>query len=170
MSQQAMPDIEREFAPFTKEKADIEIDSSEAQKAAHYGLMVNILMVVIKAIGGYLFSSETLLADAFHSATDILADVVTLVTVLFSRGDSQRERMIEGLGSLCVSGFIFTGGAAIAMHGLAGMRPYLGGRMQWLDLLDSEGDSVLDDVPNVLAAWVALASILAKEWVYRISE
>lgn len=147
-----------------------EVESSEAQKAAHYGLLVNICMVVIKAIGGYLFSSESLLADAFHSATDILADLVTLVTVLFSRGDSKRERVIEGLGSLCVSGFIFTGGAAIALHGLAGMRPYLGGGMQWLDVLDSEGESVLDDVPNVLAAWVALASILAKEWVYRISE
>lgn len=146
------------------------VESSEAQKAAHYGLLVNIFMVVIKAIGGYLFSSEALLADAFHSATDILADLVTLVTVLFSRGDSKRERVIEGLGSLCVSGFIFTGGAAIALHGLAGMRPYLGGRLEWLDVLDSEGESVLEDVPNVLAAWVALASILAKEWVYRISE
>lgn len=147
-----------------------EVESSEAQKAAHYGLLVNVCMVVIKAIGGYLFSSESLLADAFHSATDIVADLVTLVTVLFSRGDSERASIIEGLGSLCVSGFIFTGGAAIALHGLAGMKPYLGGRLQWLDMLDSEGDSVLDDVPNVLAAWVALASILAKEWVYRISE
>lgn len=153
-----------------KESAEMEISTSEAQKAAHYGLMVNISMVFIKAIGGYLFSSESLLADAFHSATDILADLVTLVTVLFSRGDSKRERIIEGLGSLCVSGFIFTGGAAIAMHGLAGMRPYLGGKMEWLDLLESDGESVLDDVPNVLAAWVALASILAKEWVYRISK
>ncbi|CAN8101552.1 unnamed protein product [Discula destructiva] len=148
---------------------DKEVDSSEAQKAAHYGLMVNICMVAIKAVGGYLFSSESLLADAFHSATDILADLVTLVTVLFSRGNSQHERVIEGLGSLCVSGFIFTGGAAIALHGLAGMRPYLGGRLEWLDVIESEGDHVLDDVPNVLAAWVALASILAKEWVYRIT-
>lgn len=168
MSTRTMLDVE-ESAPFMKESAEMEISTSEAQKAAHYGLMVNISMVFIKAIGGYLFSSESLLADAFHSATDILADLVTLVTVLFSRGDSKRERIIEGLGSLCVSGFIFTGGAAIAMHGLAGMRPYLGGKMEWLDLLESDGESVLDDVPNVLAAWVALASILAKEWVYRIS-
>lgn len=169
MSTRTMLDVE-ESAPFIKESKEMETSTSEAQKAAHYGLMVNISMVFIKAIGGYLFSSESLLADAFHSATDILADLVTLVTVLFSRGDSKRERIIEGLGSLCVSGFIFTGGAAIAMHGLAGMRPYLGGKMEWLDLLESEGESLLDDVPNVLAAWVALASILAKEWVYRISE
>ncbi|KAJ4397434.1 mitochondrial metal transporter [Gnomoniopsis smithogilvyi] len=168
MSQQTLLDVEESTA-FTKRTADTEAAPSEAQKAAHYGLLVNISMVFIKAIGGYLFSSESLLADAFHSATDILADLVTLVTVLLSRGDTKRERMIEGLGSLCVSGFIFTGGAAIAMHGLAGMRPYLGGKLEWLDLLESEGDSVLDDVPNVLAAWVALASILAKEWVYRIT-
>lgn len=127
-------------------------------------------MVFIKAIGGYLFSSKSLLADAFHSSTDILADLVTLFTVLFSRGDTKSERIIEGLGSLCVSGFIFTGGAALAIHGLAGMRPYLGGQMKWLDVIESEGDSILDDLPNVLASWVALASILAKEWVYRISE
>lgn len=169
MSTRTLLDVE-ESAPFIKESQEMEPNTSEAQKAAHYGLMVNIFMVFIKAIGGYLFSSEALLADAFHSATDILADLVTLVTVLFSRGDSKRERIIEGLGSLCVSGFIFTGGAAIAMHGLAGMRPYLGGNMEWLDALQSDGESVLDDVPNVLAAWVALASILAKEWVYRISK
>lgn len=147
--------------------------SSDAQKAAHYGLLVNICMVVIKAVGGFLFSSESLLADAFHSATDILADLVTLATVLLSRGDSRRARTVEGLGSLCVSGFIFTGGFAIALHGLAGMRPFCGGRLDWLAVLvdaHEGGESVLDDVPNVLAAWVALASILAKEWVYRISE
>lgn len=161
---------ERKPVIFDEETAMAIPDSSEAQKAAHYGLVVNISMVVIKAIGGYLFSSESLLADAFHSATDILADLVTLVTVFFSRGDSKRERMIEGLGSLCVSGFIFTGGAAIALHGLAGMKPYFGDSMAWLAFFESEEDSVLDDVPNVLAAWVALASILAKEWVYRISK
>lgn len=174
MAKQAKPSLKGQLSksaqPKAKPAAAPEAESSEAQKAAHYGLLVNICMVVIKAIGGYLFSSESLLADAFHSATDILADLVTLATVLLSRGDSKRERVIEGLGSLCVSGFIFTGGAAIALHGLAGMRPYLGGRLAWLDVLASEGDSVLDDVPNVLAAWVALASILAKEWVYRISE
>lgn len=174
MAQQAVSYPEGTPAVRSQQKdgseAATEVESSEAQKAAHYGLLVNVCMVVIKAVGGYLFSSESLLADAFHSATDIVADLVTLVTVLFSRGDSKRASIVEGLGSLCVSGFIFTGGAAIALHGLAGMKPYFGGRLQWLDMLDSEGDSVLDDVPNVLAAWVALASILAKEWVYRISE
>lgn len=145
--------------------------SSEAEKAAHYGLLVNVSMTLLKALGGYLFSSESLLADAFHSATDILADLVTLITVLFSRGDSKKERIIESLGSLCISGFIFAGGAAIALHGLSGMRPYLGD-MQWLSVLDSldDGESVFDDTPNILAAWVAVASILAKEWVYRISK
>ncbi|RAL59743.1 hypothetical protein DID88_000373 [Monilinia fructigena] len=69
------------------------------------GLYSNLGMAVAKGVGGYLFNSQAMLADAWHSVTDLASDVLTLATVswslkppteLFPTGFGK----VESLGSL----------------------------------------------------------------------
>lgn len=62
----------------------------------------------------------------------------------------------ETIGSLSVSGLLMAGGVGIGLHSLD----------LFMTTLDGAIPSELD--PN--AAWFALASVVMKEWLYRISK
>ncbi|KAF3355330.1 Chromatin structure-remodeling complex subunit SFH1 [Verticillium dahliae VDG1] len=48
------------------------------------GLFSNLGMAFAKGAGGYAFGSQALIADAWHSLTDLASDVLTLATVSWS--------------------------------------------------------------------------------------
>ncbi|KAL9104210.1 MAG: hypothetical protein Q9163_000810 [Psora crenata] len=87
------------------------------------GLYVNFMMAVGKATGGYFLNSQSLMADAFHSLTDLVSDFLTLGTVAWSlKAPTQRfpsgYGKIESLGSLGVSGLLLAGGLGLGWHSL----------------------------------------------------
>jgi hypothetical protein len=45
------------------------------------GLYSNLGMAIAKGIGGYAFNSQSMIADAWHSLTDLASDILTLATV-----------------------------------------------------------------------------------------
>lgn len=49
--------------------------------ATWIGIIVNIILTIIKAVGGWLSGSRALIADAAHSASDIASSVVILFAV-----------------------------------------------------------------------------------------
>lgn len=49
--------------------------------ATWIGIFVNMLLAILKAIGGILSGSRALLADALHSASDIVSSIVILFAV-----------------------------------------------------------------------------------------
>src|SRR5699024_5200018 len=49
--------------------------------ATWVGIIVNILLAVLKGIGGLIAGSKALLADALHSASDVAGSVVVLFEV-----------------------------------------------------------------------------------------
>ena len=74
---------------------------------------MNLTLVVIKAVAGVLLHSSSLLADAGHSAADILSDVLTLSTITFSlREPNSRYPLgygkVETLGAIGVSALLRT--------------------------------------------------------------
>jgi divalent metal cation (Fe/Co/Zn/Cd) transporter len=149
--------------------------TSPEQKAARIGLFVNIALAVLKTLGGWILSSEILIADGLHSATDIVADVVTLVTVFLSNKGSQTEknRKIQSLGSICVGGFVLAGGFVIGLNGLRGFYQHFFTDLEHHNypIPDRKDQHTFaSTTPDVTAAWVAIASIIAKEWVYRVSK
>ena len=42
------------------------------------GLMVNVLLALVKLAAGYIGRSEAMVADAFHSVSDLATDVVVI--------------------------------------------------------------------------------------------
>lgn len=147
------------------------------------GLFVNLGMAIAKGIGGYVFHSQALIADAFHALTDLVSDFMTLATISWSiKPPSDRfptgYGKIESMGALGVSGVLLFGGVAMGLQGfdalyvqaftdtVTGEHPHglFGG------LLHSHSHSHGPSTPSLNAAWLAAGSIVVKEWLYRASK
>lgn len=144
------------------------------------GLYVNFGMAIGKGLGGWYFNSKALTADAIHSLTDLVSDVMTLATVsLAMKPPSKRfpngYGKVESLGSLGVSGILLVGGFAMGWAAVLSLcQQFIPGFAELADtlgLLHSHGHSHshTDLGPNINAAWLAAGSIAIKEWLYRAS-
>ncbi|GAA6035621.1 hypothetical protein JCM8097_004932 [Rhodosporidiobolus ruineniae] len=85
------------------------------------GLVSNIGLTVVKGAAGFLLASSALLADAAHSGSDLIADVVTLVSYRVGKWEPSRRYpygygKFESLGSLVVSFLLFATAAGIGLH------------------------------------------------------
>ena len=145
------------------------------------GLFVNLTMAVGKFIGGYLFHSQALVADAFHALTDLVSDFMTLATVSWSlKPPSERfpsgYGKVESLGALGVSGLLLFGGIGIGLNALDVLygqffvqtlhEGHSHGLFSFLGHDHSHGASL----PDLNAAWLSGGSIVVKEWLYRASK
>ena len=146
------------------------------------GLYVNLGMAVSKGIGGYVFNSKALLADAIHSLTDLVSDIMTLATVSWSL-KPPTERFpggygkVESLGSLGVSGILLASGVMMGWAGVMALCQQfipgfeeVAGQLGLLHLGHGHDHSHTDLGPNLNAAWLAAGSIAVKEWLYRASK
>lgn len=144
------------------------------------GLYVNLGMAIAKFIGGYQFNSKALLADAIHSLTDLVSDIMTLATVSWAlKPPSERfpagYGKIESLGSLGVSGILLGSGVAMGWAALSALATqFVPGIAEAFDAVGmhaghghSHSHSHTDLGPNINAAWLAAGSIAIKEWLYR---
>ena len=143
------------------------------------GLYSNLGMAVAKGVGGYVFNSQAMIADAWHSLTDLASDILTLATVswslkpptaLFPTGFGK----VESLGSLGVSGMLLFGGCFMCLnsceilyahffldaHAAAEAAAHAHGHSH------SHGASA----PSLHAAWLAAGTVILKEWLYQASK
>lgn len=150
------------------------------------GLFVNLAMAVGKFIGGYVFHSQALIADAYHALTDLVSDFMTLGTVAWSlKPPSERfpngYGKVESLGALGVSSLLLCGGVFMGLDAtqtlLSQFAPSAFETLEHVGLLfhghshshsHNHGAEVLG--PNINAIWLAAGSIMVKEWLYRASK
>ncbi|KAA8646988.1 hypothetical protein EYZ11_000086 [Aspergillus tanneri] len=143
------------------------------------GLVANLTMAIGKFIGGYVFNSQALIADAYHALTDLVSDILTLGTVAWSL-KPPTERFpngygkVESIGALGVSALLLCGGVFMGLNSgqvlLAQFYPEAAEAISHLGALGhshshSHGVEVLG--PSIHAAWLAAGSIIIKEWLYR---
>ncbi|KAK4050258.1 mitochondrial metal transporter [Microbotryomycetes sp. JL201] len=85
------------------------------------GLLSNVGLTVTKGVAGFVLGSAALLADAAHSGSDLLADVVTLTTYNMSRRPVSLTHpygygKYESLGSAVVSFLLLGTALGIGLH------------------------------------------------------
>lgn len=158
---------------FIQEKGGLK---NPAIRITAIGLAVNVAMAVSKGIGGVVFHSQALLADSVHAISDLFSDFLTLATVSIASKPPSAEfpngyGRVETLGSLGVSAILLLAGLSMGWSGLISMAHHLFDDVHWLDNLASFGHShshgtTGTDAANLNAAWLALASIGIKEWLY----
>lgn len=145
------------------------------------GLYANLGMAVAKFVGGYAFSSQAMVADAWHSLTDLASDVLTLATVAFSlrpptEGYPSGFGKVESLGSLGVSGMLLAGGIFMGMSSLETLYAHFlldpAAAHELLHHGHGHGHShgALAMGPSIHAAWLAAGTVLIKEWLYHASK
>lgn len=145
------------------------------------GLYVNLGMAVFKGLGGWYFNSKALTADAIHSLTDLVSDVMTLATVSLALKPPSKQfpggyGKVESLGSLGVSGILLIGGFMMGWAAVVTLcQQFIPGFAELMDTLGlmphhGHDHSHTDLGPNINAAWLAGGSILIKEWLYRASQ
>ncbi|KAL8279063.1 hypothetical protein RQP46_008521 [Phenoliferia psychrophenolica] len=153
------------------------------------GLGSNVGLTVVKGSAGYILGSAALLADAAHSGSDLLADIVTLTTYRMSRKPVSATHpygygKYESLGSLVVSFLLIGTALGIGLHSyhlllttLAHMPNMNAALLASLDFLphghshggagDDHGHDEGDT--DARAMLFAGASVIVKEWLYRIT-
>ncbi|KAH3686046.1 hypothetical protein WICPIJ_002965 [Wickerhamomyces pijperi] len=146
------------------------------------GLLINVGMAVGKFTGGIVFHSQALMADSVHAMSDLVSDLLTLTTVgLAARGPNQDfpygYGKVETVGSLAVSSILTMAGLSIGWASLVSivgpvvphaiidtLNAY---HIHLLSAGHSHSHGAAQDITNVNAAWIAGASIVAKEWIFR---
>lgn len=132
----------------------------EIYKVTLIGSVINVVLLLFKFIAGFLGHSAAMIADAVHSLSDFVTDIVVLIFVRISGkpkdkshdyGHGKYETLattIIGLALLVVAiGILYSGTTKI---------------ISWVN-----GEILA--APGMLALWAALLSILLKEGVYRYS-
>ena len=127
-------------------------------KVTLVGSVGNALLVLFKFIAGVLGHSAAMVADAFHSLSDFVTDIIVLVFVGVSARPQDQSHdyghgKFETLASLFISLALFGAAIAIIVAGAQKFAAWLGG-----EELTS---------PGRLALWAALISILVKEVMFR---
>ena len=127
-------------------------------KVTLVGSAGNVLLVIVKFIAGILGHSSAMVADAVHSLSDFLTDVVVLVFVGVSARPQDPSHdyghgKFETLATLFIS--LALAGAAIGI--------IVSGALKFASWL--EGAEL--PAPGKLALWVALLSIAVKELMFQ---
>jgi cation diffusion facilitator family transporter len=124
------------------------------------GGAVNVLLLLFKLVAGIVAGSAAMMADAIHSLSDFVTDIVVIVFVRIS-GQPEDRTHEYGHGkyetlALTVIGVALMGVACgILFHGTTKI-------LAW-----AQGETL--PAPGMLAFWAALLSIVLKEGVYHYS-
>lgn len=124
------------------------------------GSAVNVVLLVFKFVAGFLGGSAAMIADAVHSLSDFITDVIVLLFVRLSSkpedsdhdyGHGKYETLatsLIGLALLCVGVMIMYNGVRSIVSAVMG-NPL--------------------PQPGMIALAAALVSIALKEWAYRFT-
>lgn len=134
--------------------------SSEIYKVTLIGGAVNVLLLLIKFVAGIVGHSAAMVADAVHSLSDFLTDIVVLMFVRIS-GKPKDKSHDYGHGKYETLAMTIIGLALLAVA----IGILYSGITKIIDWVNGE-DLV---APDLLALWAALLSIVTKEGVYRYS-
>ena len=132
----------------------------EIYKVTLMGSFINVILVIFKFIAGILGGSAAMIADAVHSLSDLLTDMVVLIFVKISNKPQDKDHdyghgkyetlatVIIGIGMFCVGVMILYDGIDKIIDAWQGAPP---------------------PMPGLIALIAALVSILLKEWSYQFT-
>ncbi|KAG5355136.1 Mitochondrial metal transporter 1 [Yarrowia sp. B02] len=144
------------------------------------GLFSNVGMAGAKGVGGVVFNSQALLADAVHAVGDMVADFLTLATVSMASKDPTRRYprgygKVEAMGAVGVSSILILAGVGMAVNGFDAilsafdlhLPSFMGHFGHSHAPVEADAAGKAPQVADINAAWLAVASIGIKEWLYR---
>src|SRR5690625_724632 len=128
----------------------------KAQFASILGIVANLILAVIKGIGGVLGNSRALIADAFHSASDVVSSIAVLVGIKAAQKPPDSEHpyghgKAENIATLIVSFLLFVIGFEILTDAVS---------VIWSETEDRSHTSII-------ALYIVIFSVIVKEALFQ---
>ena len=134
--------------------------NQEIYQVTLVGGVVNVVLLLFKFVAGIVGHSAAMVADAVHSLSDFVTDVIVLVFVHISSKPKDKSHdyghgKYETLAMTLIGVALLIVAIGIIYHGAMEIVAWLnGGQLE---------------APGTLALWAALLSVLLKEGVYQYS-
>lgn len=130
----------------------------EARRATWVGFSVNAVLTLLKFLAGIFGHSAAMIADAVHSLSDFLTDIVLLVSLRFSgipadESHNYGRGKYETVATIIISVFLFIAGYQILKTGI----------LRIMDCLD--GGCI--KMPGKIALYAAVLSVISNEVLFR---
>ena len=131
----------------------------EIYKVTIVGALANVTLLIFKFVAGIISNSAAMIADAVHSLSDFITDVVVIVFVKISSKPQDKSHdyghgKFETLATLIIGIALLFIGLMILYNGASATY-----RCIWL------GEGL--HRPGMIAFWAAIFSIILKEAVYQ---
>lgn len=131
----------------------------EIYKVTIVGALANVTLLIFKFVAGIISNSAAMIADAVHSLSDFITDVVVIVFVKISSKPQDKSHdyghgKFETLATLIIGLALLFIGLMILYNGVSATY-----RCIWL------GEEL--HRPGMIAFWAAIFSIILKEAVYQ---
>jgi len=155
-------------------------NENAADRVTLLGIVINVLLSASKLWGGLAFNSAVLISDAGHSLSDLLSDFITLWAVQVARLPADEDHpyghgKFESVGSLFLSLTLLVTGLSVGTWSYDKMVKVIvagggaGAGVMGANAANNAANS-LSSGPTWPALLFALASILSKEWIYRVTK
>lgn len=132
----------------------------EIYRVTLIGSLVNAILIVLKFVAGFVGRSSAMVADAVHSLSDFVTDVIVLAFVKIAAKPRDKSHdyghgKFETLATMIIGVILMGAGVALCVNGIQ------------LVIKSIHGEAL--PKPTMIALIVAIASILSKEWLYRFT-
>lgn len=130
-------------------------------KVTIIGTVVNLILPPIKFVAGVLWNSNALVADAIHSLSDLLSDLVIYIFLTVARRPRDKNHdygygKYETLATLFIAFLLVIVGGFIAGSAISTVLEYF-------------DKGLLPERPGTVALIAALVSIVLKEILFRVT-
>lgn len=125
------------------------------------GSAVNAVLILLKFVAGFVGKSSAMVADAVHSLSDFLSDIIVLVFVKIAGKPKDKSHdyghgKFETLATLIIGVLLIAVGVGLMIKGVE-------------SVIDSINGKALER-PTMLALVIAVLAIISKEWLYRYTK
>lgn len=125
-----------------------------ANTTSYVAMTVNILLTFAKFIAGYFGNSSALIADAYHSASDLISDIICVIVNCIAQRPADDDHpyghgRVEIIGSVGVSLMLIAAGAIVCNNSIEKLKNPDNKPLEWYTSI------------------AALVSIIAKEALYQ---
>lgn len=136
----------------------MELREKEIYKVTLIGSAVNAVLIALKFVAGFAGRSSAMVADAVHSLSDFISDVIVLVFVKIAgkpkdKGHDYGHGKFETLASMIIGLLLIGVGIGLMVNGIESV------------IRGIHGEAL--QRPTMLALIIAIAAIISKEWLYR---
>lgn len=122
------------------------------------GVIVNALLMILKFIAAFFGHSQAMMADAIHTMSDFLSDIVVFVGVQLAKKPRDADHdyghgKYEPLAAAAIGIALLAVGMKIGWNAIGALFDALNGK--------------LPEPPGMIAFWIAVISVIAKEILFR---